>query len=171
LKITLHYSTFSSNSLQNLSSHFYSPRQPEPHLVALKERFMNFLLQKKLSKPGIPFIQLVQLTILKNIDEPPAPVPVQHASLMLPVKANDGKVPKNYKTVPCKNYHGPFKQCLRTDSCHFIHCKEWIGKEIPRDVMLRIRHESILKYHTDENGELLPSFCPISQNQSSAIAF
>ncbi len=29
-------------------------------------------------------------------------------------------VPKNIRTVPCRNYHGP-QGCTRGDYCHFIH--------------------------------------------------
>lgn len=28
--------------------------------------------------------------------------------------------PKNYRTVPCRNYHGP-TGCTRGDFCHYIH--------------------------------------------------
>jgi hypothetical protein len=28
--------------------------------------------------------------------------------------------PKNYRTVPCRNYHGPIG-CTRGDFCHYIH--------------------------------------------------
>lgn len=32
----------------------------------------------------------------------------------------------NYRTVPCKNYHGP-KGCGRGTFCHFIHLSEFEG--------------------------------------------
>ena len=47
-------------------------------------------------------------------------------------------LPKNYRTVPCKNYHGP-NGCSRRDYCHFIHVPEYQGQEIPKEVFYRIR--------------------------------
>jgi len=29
-------------------------------------------------------------------------------------------IPKNFRTVPCRNYHGP-AGCARGETCHFIH--------------------------------------------------
>jgi hypothetical protein len=41
--------------------------------------------------------------------------------------------PGNYRTVPCKNYHGP-TGCTRGDFCHFIHGQGFEFKELPREV-------------------------------------
>ena len=42
-------------------------------------------------------------------------------------------------------YHG-IQGCLRGDTCHFIHDPAYQGQEIPRDVLLRIRHDNLQKF-------------------------
>lgn len=42
------------------------------------------------------------------------------------------KVP-NYRTVPCKNFHGP-QGCTRGDFCHFIHAPQYERQPLPREV-------------------------------------
>ena len=37
--------------------------------------------------------------------------------------------PGNYRTVPCRNFHGP-NGCTRGDFCHFIHAVGYEGKLI-----------------------------------------
>lgn len=39
----------------------------------------------------------------------------------------------NYRTVPCKNYHGP-QGCSRGDFCHFIHAVQYDRQQLPREV-------------------------------------
>ena len=55
--------------------------------------------------------------------------------------------PGNYRTVPCRNFHGP-NGCTRGDFCHFIHAAVYdgkarfnvddvvnsVGRELPREV-------------------------------------
>ena len=41
--------------------------------------------------------------------------------------------PSNFRTVPCRNYHGP-NGCTRGEYCHFIHAYGYEGKEIAREV-------------------------------------
>ena len=41
--------------------------------------------------------------------------------------------PGNYRTVPCRNYHGQ-AGCTRGDFCHFIHATGFEGTDIPREV-------------------------------------
>jgi hypothetical protein len=41
------------------------------------------------------------------------------------------ELPKNYKTVPCKVYHGPTGHCSKGEFCHFIHDANFVGREIP----------------------------------------
>lgn len=41
------------------------------------------------------------------------------------------ELPKNYKTVPCKVYHGPNGHCSKGEFCHFIHDPNFVGREIP----------------------------------------
>jgi len=73
--------------------------------------------------------------------------------------------PKNFRTVPCRLYHLPPGICSRGDNCHFIHCEEFKGQELPRDVMMRIRQESIQKYHLADQpsgyGMLGPALPPM----------
>eukprot|EP00347_Sterkiella_histriomuscorum_P021810 403332689 len=52
--------------------------------------------------------------------------------------------PKNYKTVPCRQYHGP-EGCSRGDTCHFIHEPQYQGVDLPREIMMKIREENKLK--------------------------
>ena len=39
----------------------------------------------------------------------------------------------NYRTVPCRNFHGP-TGCTRGDFCHFIHAHGYEFRELPREV-------------------------------------
>eukprot|EP00826_Nyctotherus_ovalis_P058671 TRINITY_DN8088_c0_g2_i2.p1 TRINITY_DN8088_c0_g2~~TRINITY_DN8088_c0_g2_i2.p1 ORF type:complete len:207 (+),score=50.93 TRINITY_DN8088_c0_g2_i2:133-753(+) len=43
-------------------------------------------------------------------------------------------LPKNYKTVPCKVYHGPMGHCSKGEFCHFIHDPSFVGREIPGEL-------------------------------------
>ena len=38
-----------------------------------------------------------------------------------PIKA------QNFRTVPCRNYHGQQQGCSRGDSCHYIHAQGFEG--------------------------------------------
>ena len=40
---------------------------------------------------------------------------------------------KNFRTVPCKLYHGVHGFCNRGDICHFIHESKFRGRDIPRE--------------------------------------
>ena len=42
--------------------------------------------------------------------------------------------PINYKTVPCKMYHGPNAHCVKGEFCHFIHDPNFAGRDIPTDL-------------------------------------
>jgi len=54
-------------------------------------------------------------------------------------KTNQWKkeLPKNYKTVPCKIYHGPAGHCGKGEFCHFIHDGDFVGREIPAELWKR----------------------------------
>ena len=69
--------------------------------------------------------------------------------------------PKNFRTVPCRLYHGP-TGCTRGEFCHFIHavgfeCKAYcqiislilIEREIPRDVFIKYRNENMRKNYLE----------------------
>lgn len=64
-------------------------------------------------------------------------------------------VPKNYRTVPCRLYHGP-TGCTRGDFCHFIHAIGFEQREIPRDVFIKYRNENMRKNHLDEIAAVNP---------------
>lgn len=53
---------------------------------------------------------------------------------------------KNFRTVPCKLYHGPHGFCNRGDMCNFIHEQKFLGRDIPRDDLMQIRNENMIKY-------------------------
>jgi hypothetical protein len=56
--------------------------------------------------------------------------------------------PKNYRTVPCRNYHGPGNQgCARGEFCHFIHDPDYLGMDIPKEVLMKHRKDNNEKYH------------------------
>jgi len=54
-------------------------------------------------------------------------------------------IPKNYRTVPCRQYHGS-EGCTRGEHCHFIHEGAYAGVDLPKEVMMRIRDENKAKY-------------------------
>ena len=58
--------------------------------------------------------------------------------------------PKNYKTVPCRKFHGPGGNlaCTRGEQCHFIHNELYRGQDIPREVLMQLREENKQKYGT-----------------------
>jgi len=58
-------------------------------------------------------------------------------------------IPKNFRTVPCRNYHGP-AGCARGETCHFIHALGYEQREIPREVFIKYRNEHMCKNHLDE---------------------
>lgn len=47
---------------------------------------------------------------------------------------------KNFRTVPCKLYHGIHGFCNRGDICHFIHESRFRGRDIPREDLFQIRN-------------------------------
>ena len=47
--------------------------------------------------------------------------------------------PGNYRTIPCRNFHGP-TGCTRGDFCHFIHAQDYQCRELPREVFQNIRN-------------------------------
>ena len=53
---------------------------------------------------------------------------------------------RNYRTLPCKMFHGQNTFCNKNELCNFIHCLEFRGTEIPRDYLYRIRAENVSKY-------------------------
>jgi len=55
---------------------------------------------------------------------------------------------RNYRTVPCKSFHAPFKGgfCIKGDICNFIHDERFKGNDIPREELYRIRAENVQKY-------------------------
>jgi len=46
--------------------------------------------------------------------------------------------PANYKTVPCRLFHSSVG-CSRGEYCHFIHEKEFAGREIPANELQKRR--------------------------------
>lgn len=46
--------------------------------------------------------------------------------------------PPNYKTVPCRNFHGGLG-CIRGDACHFIHDYKYIGQPVPPEELMKYR--------------------------------
>lgn len=48
--------------------------------------------------------------------------------------------PSNYRTVPCKMYHGPAGRCSRGEFCHFIHDPNFVGRELPPELWRNRRH-------------------------------
>ena len=48
----------------------------------------------------------------------------------------------NYRTVPCKNFHGP-AGCSRGDFCHFIHVVQFERNPLPREVFKQYRNENM----------------------------
>jgi hypothetical protein len=63
--------------------------------------------------------------------------------------------PSNYRTVPCRNYHGP-TGCTRGDFCHFIHAHGYEGVELPRDVFQSYRNENMRTNFLTEIRKILP---------------
>ena len=47
-------------------------------------------------------------------------------------EANDGCIPQNYRTAPCKNFHSHLG-CTRGIRCHFLHVEKYKGVEIPHE--------------------------------------
>ena len=58
---------------------------------------------------------------------------LQQLALNPPPNPNQLIKPGNYRTIPCKNFHG-LTGCTRGDFCHFIHAQGFECKELPRDV-------------------------------------
>jgi len=54
-------------------------------------------------------------------------------------------LPENYRTIPCKNYHGPVG-CMRGEFCHFIHMIEFQGVEMPKEVFFKARNFYFAKW-------------------------
>ncbi|TNV86932.1 hypothetical protein FGO68_gene12121 [Halteria grandinella] len=52
---------------------------------------------------------------------------------------------KNFRTVPCRLYHGP-QGCTRGDQCHFIHDPIYQGIDIPKEILLKTRQDNSSKY-------------------------
>ena len=50
--------------------------------------------------------------------------------------------PSNFRTVPCRNFHGP-NGCTRGEYCHFIHAQGFEGREIAREVFQSYRNQNI----------------------------
>jgi hypothetical protein len=54
---------------------------------------------------------------------------------------------RNYRTLPCKMFHGQGTYCNKGDACNFIHCVEFRNQEIPRDYLYRLRAENVQRYN------------------------
>jgi hypothetical protein len=61
----------------------------------------------------------------------------------------------NYRTVPCRNFHGP-TGCTRGDFCHFIHAQGYEFRELPREVFQNIRNQNIRTNHLADIAKVLP---------------
>jgi len=64
----------------------------------------------------------------------------------------------NYRTVPCKNYHGP-QGCTRGEFCHFIHVVAYDKQPLPRDVFQEYRNENMRKNMLDAIKAVNESDC------------
>lgn len=73
--------------------------------------------------------------------------------------------PTNYRTVPCKNFHGP-SGCTRGDFCHFIHAQGYEFRELPREVFQNIRNQNIRLNFITEIQKILPREGAELQNAS-----
>lgn len=76
--------------------------------------------------------------------------------------------PGNYRTVPCRNFHGP-TGCTRGDFCHFIHATGYELRELPREVFQNIRNQNIRLNYLTEIGKVLPKQQQELQNQPMAV--
>ena len=74
----------------------------------------------------------------------------------------------NYRTVPCRNFHGP-TGCTRGDYCHFIHAQGYEFRELPREVFQNIRNQNIRTNHLADIAKVLPQQAIALQNESLAV--
>ena len=76
---------------------------------------------------------------------PYMPTPVQQSP------SSKGQMPKNFKTVACRNYHynsvqrfpPGFQECNRGSNCHFIHIEAFRGRELPQEVLNQLRNNQM----------------------------
>jgi hypothetical protein len=74
----------------------------------------------------------------------------------------------NYRTVPCRNYHGP-TGCTRGDFCHFIHAPGYEFRELPREVFQNIRNQNIRQNHLKDIEKVLPEQAKMLQNEPLVV--
>lgn len=63
--------------------------------------------------------------------------------------------PSNFRTVPCRNFHGP-NGCTRGEYCHFIHAQGFEGREIAREVFQSYRNQNIRMNYLQEIQKVVP---------------
>ena len=63
--------------------------------------------------------------------------------------------PANYKTVPCRLYHSSLG-CSRGEFCHFIHEKEYEGKDLPAEFWKNKRKKPESPYYGLYPQKMLP---------------
>lgn len=121
-----------------VKDHMIPPNPPELETKKFTEPINNQRFEMKLSKA------YEEKTIIK-----PAPIPEPNKSYDMALALNllqtlvksgseaaqwKKELPKNYKTVPCKVYHGPMGHCSKGEFCHFIHDPSFAGREIPTEL-------------------------------------
>ena len=79
-------------------------------------------------------------------------------NMMLGVKRR----PPNYKTVPCRNFHGGIG-CIRGDACHFIHDYKYIGQPVPPEELMKYRGLAMMNYQQQMPMGPMPPMGGMSQ--------
>ena len=112
--------------------------------------------QRKMIKTLIVHNQALEHTVLINLaNNQVRKFKAENESkrlLMQQSTSNDPNqliVPKNYRTVPCRNYHGP-NGCQRGNFCHFIHGQGFERVEMPRDVYMNLRNQNVRMNYLQE---------------------
>lgn len=125
-----------------VKDHMIPPNPPELEAKTFDQPVDNQVFAVKLSKA---FEE--QRAAAKPEPEPGKSLDIALALNLLQSLAKNGAengqwkkdLPKNYKTVPCKVYHGPMGHCGKGEFCHFIHDPSFVGREIPGELW-RGRH-------------------------------
>mmetsp|Transcript_23827 Transcript_23827/g.27776 ORF Transcript_23827/g.27776 Transcript_23827/m.27776 type:complete len:87 (+) Transcript_23827:186-446(+) len=76
--------------------------------------------------------------------------------------------PSNFRTVPCRNFHGP-NGCTRGEYCHFIHAQGFEGREIAREVFQSYRNQNIRMNYLQEIQKVVPKAYEELQNASIQV--
>ena len=131
----------------------YFPEPLQKSMVAFNEENSK----KRPTLFGLELLQFFQTKVTEFLEVEAKKQQIQQLIKSIPRN-------RNYRTVPCKTFHQPLKGgfCLKGEACNFIHCEDYRGAEVPREVLYKIRAENAQRYSTimqhthDSLKKLLP---------------